>query len=190
MEATKDRILNAGSELFCVQGYAGTGIKQILLAANTSFGSLYHFFPGGKEHLGTEVIRQSGALYIERFVDISVQAHDTPDAVGRFFEDAANRLRESDFADASSIATMALEATNTNEPLRRAAAEVFDGWVEIIAEYLVTRGVAHRTARRLSFAIPALMEGALVLARTMRSLEPLDRAREIAEAEVAAACHA
>ena len=52
--------MDSSAELFRRQGYTATGIKQILAAANAPFGSLYHFFPGGKEQLGAETIRASG----------------------------------------------------------------------------------------------------------------------------------
>ena len=61
--ATKERIVERSAELFRRQGFAGTGVKQIVAEASAPFGSLYHFFPGGKEQLGEEVIRWSGAIY-------------------------------------------------------------------------------------------------------------------------------
>jgi AcrR family transcriptional regulator len=49
---TRERIVDASAELFRRQGYSATGVKQIVEAAQAPFGSLYHFFPGGKEQLG------------------------------------------------------------------------------------------------------------------------------------------
>src|SRR3981081_3353527 len=60
---TKERILYASAELFRRRGYAGTGLKQISQASDAPFGSLYHHFPGGKEQLGDEVIRQAGEFF-------------------------------------------------------------------------------------------------------------------------------
>ena len=40
-----------------------TGLKQISAAAQAPFGSIYHHFPGGKEQLGDEVIRQAGEFF-------------------------------------------------------------------------------------------------------------------------------
>ena len=60
MSATRDRIVDASAELMRRQGYAATGVKQIVTAAQAPFGSLYHHFPGGKEQLGAEAIRTSG----------------------------------------------------------------------------------------------------------------------------------
>ena len=51
MAATRDRIVDASAELFRRQGYNATGVKQIVTEAQAPFGSLYHFFPGGKEQL-------------------------------------------------------------------------------------------------------------------------------------------
>src|SRR5581483_2783743 len=61
--STRERIVGAGAELFRRQGYSATGVKQIVTAAQAPFGSLYHHFPGGKEQLGAEAVRVSGAIY-------------------------------------------------------------------------------------------------------------------------------
>jgi AcrR family transcriptional regulator len=62
--STRERILYSAAELFRRQGYAATGLKQVVAAANAPFGSLYHHFPGGKEQLGDEVLRAGGAFYL------------------------------------------------------------------------------------------------------------------------------
>src|SRR3977135_3390228 len=106
--------MDTSAELFRRQGYTGTGVKQIAATANAPFGSLYHFFPGGKEQLGEEGIRSSGALYIELFATIALQAPDPVTAVADFFSGAAATLQETDYADACPIATVALEVASTN----------------------------------------------------------------------------
>jgi AcrR family transcriptional regulator len=173
MAGTKDRIMDSSAELFRRQGYAGTGIKQILAAANAPFGSLYHFFPGGKEQLGAETIRSSGQLYIELFATIAMQAPDVPTAVGAFFSGAAETLVETDYADACPIATVALEVSSTNEQLRAACAEVFDSWIAGATQYFAAAGIAAAAARELAISMLCLLEGAFVFCRAMRSTEPL-----------------
>ena len=85
---TKDRIVGAGAELFRRQGYTGTGVKQIVAEANAPFGSLYHFFPGGKEELGAATIRHSGAIYGELIDAFFLPAPDVVTAVEDFFAGA------------------------------------------------------------------------------------------------------
>jgi len=170
---TKARILDSSAELFRRQGYAGTGIKQILAAAEAPFGSLYHFFPGGKEQLGGETIRSSGRLYIELFASIAAQAPDVPSAVGDFFAGAAETLLETDYADACPIATVALEVSSTNEQLREACADVFDGWIDGATQYFCAAAIEPRSARALALEMLCLLEGAFVFCRALRSTEPL-----------------
>jgi AcrR family transcriptional regulator len=181
---TKDRIMDSTAELFRRQGYAGTGIKQILAAANAPFGSLYHFFPGGKEQLGAETIRSSGALYGQLFATIAAQAPDVPSAVGDFFGGAAETLVETDYADACPIATVALEVSSTNEQLRQASADVFDSWIDGATRYFAAAGIAPQTARELALSMLCLLEGAFIFCRAMRSTEPLHVAGASAVAAV------
>jgi AcrR family transcriptional regulator len=180
---TKDRIVGSSAELFRRQGYAGTGLKQIVAAASAPFGSVYHFFPGGKEQLGVEVIRSSGQLYFELFATIASQAPDPATAVADFFSGAAETLEETEYADACPIATVALEVASTSEPLRQATADVFESWIDSAVQYFAAAGVAPEEGRRLALSILSLLEGAFVFCRSMRTTEPL----RIAGASAAAA---
>src|SRR5437588_9978612 len=94
MAGTRERIVDSSAELFRRQGYTGTGLKQIVAAASAPFGSLYHFFPGGKEQRGEEVIRWSGQMYLQLFVTVAGDAPDVPTGLGRFFAGAAETLEE------------------------------------------------------------------------------------------------
>ena len=184
---TKDRIIDSSAELFRRQGYTGTGVKQIVEAANAPFGSIYHFFPGGKEQLAAETIRSSGQLYIQLFATIAARAPDVITAVREFFSGAAETLRETDYADACPIATVALEVASTSEPLREATAEVFDSWIVGATEYFAAADIARHTARALAFTMLSLLEGAFIFCRAMRTTEPLQIAGASAVAAIQAA---
>lgn len=171
---TKERIVQRSAELFRRQGFAGTGVKQIAAEASAPFGSLYHFFPGGKEQLGEEVIRWSGGIY-GLLIDAFFKPGEDPVAATRnFFAAAATTLRDSDYADACPIATVALEMSSTNEPMRQACADVFDGWIDSATERLVECGLPRRRSRALAISLIASLEGAFVLSRALRSTEPVE----------------
>jgi AcrR family transcriptional regulator len=129
MSNTRERIVDASAELLRRQGYAATGVKQIVTAAQAPFGSIYHFFPGGKEQLGAEAIRRSGSLYELLIPAVFDPAPDLVVAVRAFFAGAAEHLWETDYADACPIATVALEVSSTSEPMREACADVFESWI-------------------------------------------------------------
>jgi AcrR family transcriptional regulator len=184
---TKERIVNTTAELFRRQGYTGTGLKQIVAEADAPFGSLYHFFPGGKEQLGDEVIRRAGHFYFLLFEAIFEAAPDLVTATADFFSGAADTLRSTDYADACPIATVALEVASTNETLRAATADVFQSWIDAATDRIAEAGIPRRKARRLALSFLTSLEGAFVLCRAMRSTEPLEVAGAQAVAEMRAA---
>lgn len=182
---TRERIVQQSSQLFRRQGFAATGMKQIVAEARAPFGSVYHFFPEGKEQLGVEAIRWSGELY-GRLVDAFYEpGADAVAATEAFFAGAAQTLRETDYADACPIATIALEVSSSSEPMRRACAEVFESWVTAAAQRLRRAGVAHERAREVAIALLCALEGAFVLARAQRDTEPVAVAGRVACALVA-----
>jgi len=170
---TRERIVNAGAELFRRQGYEATGVKQIVQEAAAPFGSLYHFFPGGKEQLAAEAVRVSGAMYGQLLPAVFDAAPDPVSGVQAFFAGAAEHLQASDYADACPIATVALEVSSTSEPLREACAEVFEGWIAAGTERFAAYGLPADGAREMTISMLAALEGAFVLARALRSTEPL-----------------
>jgi AcrR family transcriptional regulator len=185
--STKERILDSTAELFRRQGYTGTGMKQIAAEAAAPFGSVYHFFPGGKEELGAEVIRTSGRFYMQLFAAVIGENPGTVEAVGTFFAGAGETLRETDYADACPIATVALEVASTNETLRQATAEVFEEWIAGATEYFAFAGIPRVRSRELAFSVLSLLEGAFIFCRAMRSTEPMAIAGDAAVALVRAA---
>ena len=157
---TRDRIVDASAGLFRRQGYAATGVKQIVDQAKAPFGSIYHHFPGGKEQIGAEAIRVSGKLYEQLIPAVLDVAPDPVTGVRMFFAGAAQHLVETDYEDACPIATVALEVSSTSETMREACADVFESWVTAGAERYPVEN-----AREFTVAMFAALEGAFVLAR-------------------------
>jgi AcrR family transcriptional regulator len=172
---TKDRILDTTAELFRRYGFNGTGLKQIVAAANAPFGSVYHHFPGGKTELAEAVIRRSGQMYLE-LVGGVIGAADPLTGTRDTFAGAAAALRETDYVDACPIATVALEVASSNEPLRIATAEVFESWIVGLTGLFTGAGIAPQPARDLAIVLIELLEGGFLLSRAARTTDALDAA--------------
>src|SRR5689334_17621616 len=157
---TRDRLLTATNESFRRRGYNGTSLKHVTEAAHAPTGSLYHFFPGGKDELTREVLVSSGAAYRELFETIADAAGTPEDAVIDFFDGAAIVLEETDFIDPCPIGTVAREVASTNEPLRQATDQVFASWIDAATSRLTAAGIAGEEAQRLATAFVAALEGA------------------------------
>lgn len=168
---TRQRIITATNELFRRQGFNGTSLAQVVKASQATTGSLYHFFPGGKDELTAEVLRVSGEAY-GQLVELIVRAAADPAiGMGDAFEGAAQVLIESDFVDPCPIGTIAREVANTHEPLRQVAAEVMQSWIDMLVAILVDAGISAERATPLASLVVASIEGGFVLARAARDVE-------------------
>jgi AcrR family transcriptional regulator len=171
--STRDRLLTATNELFRRYGYNGTSLKQVTAAAAAPTGSLYHFFPGGKDELALAVITTSGEAYRQLFELIADAATDSANAVTDFFEGAATVLEETDYIDPCPIGTVAREVASTNDALRQATERVFMSWIDAAASRFEEEGLEREDAEQLATTIMATLEGGFVLARARRNAEPL-----------------
>lgn len=182
---TRDRILEATAELYRRQGMAATGLKQISGAARAPFGSIYHHFPGGKEAITAEVIRCEGVRYGE-FVGAQLAHTDPATGIPQMFENAGRLMESQDYSEACSIETIALEVAGTNEMLRQESATVFEGWLAGIAAWFGRLDITEEQSRRLALITLTALEGAFVLCRTLRSVEPIVIAGQGVQAAVRA----
>lgn len=173
MATTRDRIIVATNELFRHHGYNGTSLSQISKASGATIGSIYHFFPDGKEALAVAVIEATGAVYRQLFESITADASDPASAFEDMFVGAAQVLEETEFIDPCPIGTVAREAANTNEPLRIAAEKAFRSWIEAARDHLTRAGVPETEAEELAAMFVATIEGTFVLSRAQRQTAPL-----------------
>ncbi|MFI6512693.1 TetR/AcrR family transcriptional regulator [Streptosporangium sp. NPDC050855] len=170
---TRTRIQDAATVLFRRNGYSGTGLKRIATEADAPFGSIYHFFPGGKQQLAEEAIRTSGTAYGRMVLELLDSVPDPVESVEHAFRTAADDLAATGYADACPIAAVALEVAGTNEVLRVTTAEVFAGWVDAGEQWFARWVPDRNTARSLAYSMIMILEGAFVLSRAARDPEPL-----------------
>jgi AcrR family transcriptional regulator len=172
---TRERIVGATADLFLERGYTGTGLKAVSTAAGAPIGSLYHFFPGGKDELAAEALRVAARGYAERVTRVLLTAPpgDAVAAMRIAFEEAAKTLETTGYVDACPIATVALEVASTNEPLREVTAEIFDGWLEGLDLVFLGAGLEPAAARDLSTLFLAALEGGFLLCRAAKDTGPM-----------------
>jgi len=174
-ERIKARVIRTAANLMQRQGYHGTGLSQILRESATPKGSLYFHFPGGKEELAVAALIAGGT-------DISnmLQAHITAETEpGHAIEFACTALAEelssSGYEKGCPLATVALEAASSSEPIREVCASYFQGWQDIVEQMLLARDVEAVEASELATLAISSLEGAILLCRANHNTEPLER---------------
>ncbi len=172
-ERSRGRLVEATGRLLRRQGYHATGLAEVVAESGAPRGSLYFYFPGGKEELACEAIAAAGASWRARLEEVIEAAADPGQAAEAVCRTLADELTGSAFQDGCPIATVALEAAGVSEPVRRACAEQLAGWEALIAKKLVAAGLPEAAAATAATFVLGAVEGATLLARVRRDPAPL-----------------
>lgn len=175
---TKEKILETATRLFYFQGFHGTGLNQIISESGSPKGSLYHYFPEGKEQLAEEAIvlskRRIGAViqhYMNEFVEVGAALNAHILAMADLF-DVENGLEEHSYT-MMPFGLLAAESAFMNERLRKVCGDTYKYWESIYYTKLIANGFSDEAAVTLSKAVSAMIEGAVTLSLSQRSNEPL-----------------
>ncbi len=175
--STRERLVRAAAELFWDQGYAKTGVKEVLRKSGATSGSLYHFFQS-KEHMLQAVLEFHQETL--RSEILGAAAASTEDPFERVFAVLGfyrRHLLENDFARGCPIGNLAAELCDTYPQIRKKVSEVFAEWSGGIESFLADAGrrfpagVSHAA---LAQFVLTVMEGAVLQARTHRDIAPFD----------------
>jgi AcrR family transcriptional regulator len=171
--STREAILTAAAELMRRKGYGAVGMKDIVAASGAPIGSLYHHFRDGKVQIAREALVNAGDAYAQLIPSIVDDHSDLGAAIEAVFTQAAEDMAATGFANMCPVASVAAEVADTVETLRDASAGVFTGWLDGGTAYFTRRGLPETTARDVTVALVIALQGAFVLARTLRDTEPL-----------------
>jgi TetR/AcrR family transcriptional repressor of lmrAB and yxaGH operons len=179
---TRKDMVRAGARLLAANGYEATALLDVVEAAGASRGSIYFHFPGGKRELALESLTYSTGRALERSAGAIQHSTTTSEVIRRTGDVLAKSLESSGFEMGCPVATVALETANTDEAIRSLSADFFASWRSLYVGSLLRDGFDPDRAQRLATLIVAVFEGGLLLARTMRSAQPLhDACAEAAE---------
>jgi glyoxylase-like metal-dependent hydrolase (beta-lactamase superfamily II)/AcrR family transcriptional regulator len=165
---TRRRVLDAAAKLFQQQGYAGTGLNQVLAESSSPKGSLYFHFPGGKEQLAAESVTLSGTRMGEHMAAIVLAAEDPASALSGLVGLFAASLDGSGFRSGCPVATVALEAAPGSETIRSSCDAVYGLWTEGLSRALRRWGVPEEDAFPLAELVISAIQGGILLAKVRR----------------------
>jgi AcrR family transcriptional regulator len=165
---SRERMLDAAETLLRERGLAGAGIQQVVARSRAPIGSVYHFFPGGKNQLVAEALHIHGEkaqALLQRI--LADKAEPLPDRFRTLFRTAAAGFDRAGANKSCAIGTVALDLDTRYEALRTLCRDAFDGWIASIAQELPWSDEALR--RSFAEMVVASLEGAFILSRARRS---------------------
>lgn len=176
--ASREAFITATGRLLRRQGYAATGLSEIVSASGAPRGSLYFHFPGGKEELAAAAMERTGEDLRAAIAAVVAAYPRASESLSALIDGLGAGLEASGFRDGCPIATITLEASGSSETVRLAAERVFAAWLGALQEGLRADGLDSGQAARRALLVLSAIEGALLLSRARRDLVALEAVRD------------
>lgn len=170
---TRERMLWSAVALLQERGANALTVDAVLAHSGAPRGSVYHHFPGGKEQILAEATRLGGE-FISAMIE---QAGTAPEeAVDQFVDFWKRSMVDSDFNSGCPVAAVVIDGHRASEEVATIARDAFTAWTDAVRSAYVRGGLGDEVSGALASVTLSLVEGALIQARILRSLEPLDDA--------------
>lgn len=177
-EIKKETLLNHGVEILMRQGYHGTGLQEILEAADVPKGSFYNYF-ASKEDFGAEAIQH----YIDPFI-LQLSAHlqqleaDALGAMNRYFDELVAELEKNDFRGGCLLGNLMGEIGDTSDICRQSLQAAVSCYRDLLQSGLARaqqQGTVRsdRSAKGMADLLINTWQGALLRAKIEKSSAPV-----------------
>ncbi|MFA9473342.1 MAG: TetR/AcrR family transcriptional regulator [Filomicrobium sp.] len=154
-------ILPILGEVFREHGVEGASLSTITEATGLGKGSLYHFFPGGKDEMVEAVLAEIGDWF-EQHVFQPLETTDDPE---RAVNDMLDAVLDYFHSGRRGCLIGALSLAKTRDSFSEPIQLYFKRWLKTLARALERLGHSRKRAKELSEMIVLGIQGALVLAR-------------------------
>jgi TetR/AcrR family transcriptional repressor of lmrAB and yxaGH operons len=180
---SRQRMIETAAVLMRERGVEATSFSEVIARSGAPRGSIYHHFPGGKAQLIEEATRYAGEYTAAGLAGALWQ--DDPVAAMRALTGGwLKLLRKSDYGAGCPVVAASLEGAAA-PGAREAAGAAFSRWRQLLAGALEPHGLSGERARSVATLVISSIEGAVVLARATRSLDPVKRVASELEALIA-----
>jgi TetR/AcrR family transcriptional repressor of lmrAB and yxaGH operons len=175
-------MIRSAAVLFGSRGLCATSFADVLADSGAPRGSIYHHFPGGKKQLAQDAIAWTSAQVLAH---LDACPADTAAGVLAWFVDLWRQsVQASGGSSGCPVAGIAIDAGEAgaagDDDLMAAARAAFAQWTGRLADRLRAAGLPADRCGPVATTALAAMEGALILCRAERSIEPLEAtAREL-----------
>mgnify|MGYP003607071098 FL=1 len=170
---TKDIFIDTASSLFANQGYHATGISEILKKSNAPKGSLYYYFPQGKEQLAQEALQKTAEKISTEILAVLAKASTPLEGLQQHLIYIAQKIEKDLFQPNVSISLIALETFSSNEIIRLECERTFQQIQNIYKNSFLKMDLQKEYADFLAMTMVMLTEGAITLSLTKKNTQPL-----------------
>jgi len=167
-------IINAAVTLFRRQGFARTGLNDIVDVSGAPKGSLYHYFPEGKSSIAVAAVEEAGRRVAETVAKLAEDCSSAGDLLRAHARLLAGWMQGSGFRNGCPITTVLLELAPRERAVSEAGRKAYAARISILREKLIADGFARPRADSLAVLCTSALQGALIQARVERSRRPIE----------------
>lgn len=170
------------AEVFRAHGYEGATLALISEATGLGKGSLYNFFPSGKEQMATEVLASIDRWFVDKIYTPLRIAPDPVKGIADMYAATDEYFRSGQRVCLVGVVALGASRDLFGEKVK----DYFAGWVDALAAALRRHGDDRAEARRKAEHAVLEIQGALVLARAFNDAKVFSRALKESEARLKA----
>lgn len=164
-------MLESAVEVLRERGAAGVTVDEVLNRSGAPRGSVYHHFPGGRSQILREALSYAGDEITASIDEAAGQS--APVLLRQFVRLWEDALTDSDYTAGCPVLAAAVGSGEDENQLTAVAADIFSRWREASKQTYIRDGFDEAEAASLADMTISAMEGAVVLCRSVRSLQPL-----------------
>ncbi|MGH3165868.1 MAG: TetR/AcrR family transcriptional regulator [Trebonia sp.] len=152
------------AEAFREHGFEGASLTQLSVATGLGKGSLYNFFPGGKEEMAAAVLAEVGEWFAANiFAPLRNAAPGDPSAIDAMFDAVIFYFRSGRRVCLQGAFALGRE----RDKFAATISGYFGQWIGSLTVALLGAGVPGPDARSSATEAVAAIQGGLVLARAL-----------------------
>lgn len=176
---TRVALLEVGMDIMLEKGYSNTGIQEILSALNVPKGSFYHYFDS-KENYAVEIIRHFDECYTTQLNGTIGNKELSPlKRLRTYANEARNKLNDQACRKGCLIGNLSQEMSDQSEVLRKELSIVLAKRLDLFAKCIEEGQKAgeiktNHSALELADLFMSALSGAVMMAKTLKKIEPLD----------------
>ncbi|WP_394830197.1 TetR/AcrR family transcriptional regulator [Pendulispora rubella] len=156
-------VIPALAEVFREHGFEGASLSLISERTGLGKGSLYHFFPGGKDEMAAAVLADVGAWFESNVFEPLCREDDPRKGMGHMLTAV-----EAYFQSGMRICLVgAFALGDARDRFVESIHGYFAAWRDALGQALVRAGLERKEARERAEEIVGAIQGAIVLARAL-----------------------
>lgn len=166
----KSDVIPLITEVFRELGYEGASLSKITARTRLSKGSLYYFFPGGKDEMAAEILAHIDQWFIKNIFE-PLEKHEPLAAIDRMWQEV-----DTYFQSGQRICLIgAFALDETRDRFAAVIRQYFIRWIEALSAALAQTGISKETADQISEETIASIQGALILSRALNDESVFER---------------